>query len=102
MSLACPKTRGTSFVRITKTYRYEPRAFLWWSWLAEVHDGYIVRCPDVGCSRIWRVDLNGVHVPAGHEAPKAQPEIEHRERDRERDESEPMPPLGLAVRRERV
>ena len=100
MTYSCPKSHGHAFVRVAKTYRYEPRTFLWLAWVAEIHDGFIVRCTDHGCARYWRVGLDGVHVPAGHEVasptlvPDGKPPREPREPD-----GEPPPPLGLAVRR---
>lgn len=102
MNYQCPKSSpGRSFVRVARTYRYEPRTFLLWSWVAEIHDGYILRCCDHGCARYWRVGLDGVHVPAGHEAPVAMAPTEPR-KEREPLDGEVAPALGLAVRRERV
>ena len=98
MTYACPKSHGHAFVRVAKTYRYESRTFLWFSWVAEIHDGFIVRCTDHGCARYWRVGLDGVHVPAGHETPAALvPDGKPAREPREPREEEA--PLGLAVRR---
>jgi len=100
----CPKTHGANFVHVAKVYRYEPRSFLWLSWVAEVHTGYIVRCVDHNCGRYWRIGLDGVHEPAGagsaaRSAPvepgPGAPEREARER------GEPVDPLD-AVRRPEV
>jgi hypothetical protein len=98
----CPKSHGTEFVHVAKTYRYEPRTFLFWSWVAQVHTGYIARCVDFGCARYWRIGLDGVHEPAGHgEAPR-QPDLERPKRDDDDREQESRPPLGGAVRRPRL
>lgn len=94
----CPKTNGSNFVHVAKTYRYEPRAFLWWSWVAEVHTGYIVRCVDHNCGRHWRVGLDGVHEPAGAGPPRvAVPAVPDREPREPRDDV-PFNPLN-SVRR---
>lgn len=96
----CPKTHGTNFVHVAKTYRYEPRSFLWFAWVAQIHTGYIVRCVDHNCARHWRIGLDGVHEPAGHgpprtPAPPVEPEREPRE------DRPPTDPLD-AVRRPNV
>lgn len=99
MTYQCPKSHGTNFVHVAKTYRYEPRTFLFWSWVAEVHTGYIARCTDPACARYWRIGLDGVHEPAGSgAAPVVQPPIERPNRDDD-EPREVHPPLGLAVRR---
>jgi hypothetical protein len=96
----CPKTRGSNFVHVAKTYRYEQRAFLWLSWVAEIHTGYIVRCVDHGCARYWRIGLDGVHEPAGHGPPPraVPPPGANGEADEDRKRPEYGDPLD-AVRR---
>lgn len=100
MTHECPKSHGHDFVRVARTYRYEPRAFLWFAWIAEVPSGYVVRCTDVACARYWRIGLDGVHVPAGHGEPvQLVPQGEERV---EREERAPTEALPLAVRRPRL
>lgn len=101
----CPKTHGEDFVRVAKTYRYEPRTFLGlFSWVAEIHTGFIVRCPDEGCARYWRVGLDGMSVPAGHGQPVRSDDAgrEPPPLDDEREAREVAPALGLAIRRPRL
>lgn len=94
----CPRGHRGRFVRIKPVVRYEPRTFLWWSWVAEILEGYLVRCVHHGCGHVWVVTLDGVHQPA-EVAPQPQAASEPEE---EREQREPPPPLGLAVRRPRV
>lgn len=96
----CPKTHGSNFVHVADVWRYEPRSFLWWSWVARVRTGAIVRCTDHACGRYWRVTLDGVHEPAGSRA--APPTDAAAQIEREpREEREPQDPLD-AVRRPSV
>ena len=98
MFYQCPKCHSGRFVRIKPVHRYEPRQFLWFSWLAEVVDGYLVRCTQHGCGRVWVVSLDGVHEPA-ELAPQPRDE---REAEDERHVPDPAPELAGAVRRPRV
>ena len=93
----CVKGHRGRFVRIKPVVRYEARRFLWWSWVAEVVDGYLVRCVHPGCGRAMVVSLDGVYEPA---AIAPQPDDGPREEPEERERREPLPPLGLAVRRQ--
>lgn len=98
MSIAysCPRAHGHRFLEIRPLYRYEPRQFIGWSWIARIVDGYLVRCTQHGCGRAWVISLDGVHEPASI---TPQPEDAAREQPEEREQREPPPPLGLAVRR---
>ncbi len=96
----CPKTHGSNFVHVAKTYRYEPRQFLWFAWVAQIHTGYIARCSDHNCGRFWRIGLDGVHEPAGAAASRPQP-IEPKPDAEPREPRDPGDPLD-AVRRPNV
>lgn len=93
--LLCIKSHRLWGVKIKPIYQYEPREFLWFRWLAEVHVANLVRCTHPGCGRAQVVSLDGVYVPA--EIAPQPPEERADEPERER--REPPPPLGLAVRR---
>lgn len=95
VSLNCLKGHRLLGVEIKPVYRYEPRSFLWLSWLARVRTGALVRCTHPGCGRAQVVTLDGVYEPA-QIAPQP---AEREEPEEERERREPPPPLGLAVRR---
>lgn len=96
--LLCLKGHRLLGVKIKPVFRYEPREFLWFRWLAEVHVGDLVRCTHPGCARAQVVTLDGVYEPAAI-APQPPEPVED---DEERPRPEPPPPLGLAVRRPAV
>ena len=96
---SCPRAHGHRFVEIRPVYRYEPRSFLWWSWIARIVDGYLVRCVHHGCGRAWVVSLDGVHEPASITPQPAEDEPRPGHGDEEPREREPVIPLHGAVRR---
>lgn len=98
LGFQCIKGHRGRFLEIRPLYRYAPRTFLWWSWIARAVDGYLVRCVHHGCGRAMVVSLDGVLEPAdvAPQPPAADAPGE------ERETPPSPPPLGLAVRRTRV
>ena len=99
ISYQCPKCGESAMVLVAPTFRLEPRAFLWWQWVAKVPAGYLVRCTRHACGRAWRVGLDGVQEPAGAQAIPAPNTRRPRDEGEEPPEYEPPPPLDGAIRR---
>lgn len=99
---SCPRAHGRRFVEIRPVYRYEPRQFLWWSWIARIVDGYLVRCTQHGCGRAWVVSLDGVHEPAAITPQPAADEQHASANGDDREPRLPAQPLAGAVRRPQV
>ena len=101
ISYQCPKCGESAMVLVAPTFRLEPRALLWWQWVAKMPAGYLVRCTRHGCGRAWRVGLDGVQEPAGAQAI---PSPNTRRPQRDEDDGEPLEydgpaPLDNALRR---